>query len=256
MVTLVDVMRLRRLALSLIMAIGTASASQHSCKWSYKSLHWDLSPLIHQPSAIQDYQISRGAWMFDMNVCANTNTIPAVCQGPDRRPAPGYQTLVKDGERACYVMGNVNTGVWSLLDENKPEDGVKLTYSAGTKCDGRTGRSMEYHFICDPQVDGPGEPVTVAGECRFMIIWQTKFACPTYPAYSPLLAVWGLVLLGVYLVGGFVYNVCGRGEPISIGAVPHSEAIMALFLLCRECVPGPKGTSAQETTRLNPTADV
>ena len=31
---------------------------------------------------------------------------------------------------------------------------------------------MEYHFICDPNIQTPGKPITVAGECRFMIIWQ------------------------------------------------------------------------------------
>eukprot|EP00960_Hanusia_phi_P069147 767012-Hanusia_phi.AAC.8 len=31
-------------------------------------------------------------------------------------------------------MGNVHTAKWGLLDENNPEDGIKLTYSAGTKC--------------------------------------------------------------------------------------------------------------------------
>jgi len=163
---------------------------------------------------------------------------------------------MKDGETACYYMGNVNTAVWGLLDENKPEDGVKLTYSAGTKCDGSTGRSMEYHFICDPQVEGPGQPVTVAGECRFMIIWQSQLACPSYPAYSPLLALWAVLLLALYLIVGFAYNVLGNGMPPSLSAVPHSAALAALAMLCGECVGGRKGDAPQETTRLNPTADV
>ncbi len=30
-------------------------------------------------------------------------------------------------EKACYYMGDLNTGVWGLLDESRPEDGVKLT---------------------------------------------------------------------------------------------------------------------------------
>ena len=46
--------------------------------------------------------------------------------------------------RVCVVCVRVCVcvciGVWGLLDENAPESGVKLTYSAGTQCDGRTGR--------------------------------------------------------------------------------------------------------------------
>ena len=38
------------------------------------------------------------------------------------------------------VCACVCVGVWGLLDENAPESGVKLTYSAGTQCDGRMGR--------------------------------------------------------------------------------------------------------------------
>jgi hypothetical protein len=59
---------------------------------------------------------------------------------------------MRNGEVACYYMGNVHTREWALLDEGRPEEGLKLTYRAGTSCDGRTGRSMEHHFICDPSV--------------------------------------------------------------------------------------------------------
>ena len=31
------------------------------------------------------------------------------------RTAPGYQTLYKNGESACYAMGNLHTPVWGLL---------------------------------------------------------------------------------------------------------------------------------------------
>jgi len=35
---------------------------------------------------------------------------------------------------------------------------------------------MEYHFICDAGIKGVGEPETVAGECRFIIIWQVSLS--------------------------------------------------------------------------------
>jgi hypothetical protein len=28
-------------------------------------------------------------------------------------------------------MGDINTGIWGLLDEGRPQEGLKLTYSAG-----------------------------------------------------------------------------------------------------------------------------
>ena len=56
---------------------------------------------------------------------------PQVCQqvSQDTPPAPGYQTLSKNGEQSCYLLGDVNTGMWGLLDEAKPEEGLKLTVS-------------------------------------------------------------------------------------------------------------------------------
>jgi len=73
---------------------------------------------------------------------------------------------MRNGEVACYYMGNVHTREWALLDEGRPEEGLKLTYKAGTSCDGRTGRSMEHHFICDPSVrPAPPPPPPDARSC-------------------------------------------------------------------------------------------
>jgi hypothetical protein len=37
----------------------------------------------------------------------------------------------QNGEKTCYIMGDINTGIWGLLDEGRPQEGLKLTYSAG-----------------------------------------------------------------------------------------------------------------------------
>eukprot|EP00290_Baffinella_frigidus_P028732 CAMPEP_0180241750 /NCGR_PEP_ID=MMETSP0987-20121128/32843_1 /TAXON_ID=697907 /ORGANISM="non described non described, Strain CCMP2293" /LENGTH=138 /DNA_ID=CAMNT_0022208791 /DNA_START=24 /DNA_END=436 /DNA_ORIENTATION=+ len=125
--------------LSALFASCEGQSGEHSCSWQYNDLHWDLSPLVkHKPS--RDYKVDRSNWEFDMNVCANTLRIPPACThqfGDKVQRAPGYQTFTHDGEIACYYMGNVNTR--GLLDEGRPEEGLKLTYKAGTSCDGRTG---------------------------------------------------------------------------------------------------------------------
>eukprot|EP00802_Teleaulax_amphioxeia_P014651 Tamp_14722.p5 GENE.Tamp_14722~~Tamp_14722.p5 ORF type:complete len:136 (+),score=22.81 Tamp_14722:838-1245(+) len=129
---------------------------------------------------------------------------------------------------------------------------------------------MEYHFICDAGIKGVGEPETVAGECRFIIIWQTKYACAYYPNGTSLklMSWWGVIALAVYLAAGFVYNVAGKGLPLHPSSIPHSEAWEAGGILAWEAAravikrlaasrssAGPKyGIGGEEATSLNPPA--
>lgn len=134
---------------------------------------------------------------------------------------------------------------------------LKFTIPAprsGTKCDARTGRSIEYHFVCNPEgkrswcgrtffsiassiisrrlvqsstvqrgktlqlclTEGPvtriandsaapedAPPTTVAGECRFMVIWPTPLACPAYQSAGAEFGV-GFGGFGIFLVGGII----------------------------------------------------
>lgn len=45
---------------------------------------------------------------------------------------------------------------------------------------------------------------------------------------------WGFILIGLYLTGGFLYNVASRGRPLEPASLPHYEALSALGLLVRE----------------------
>eukprot|EP00291_Cryptomonas_curvata_P021892 CAMPEP_0172160560 /NCGR_PEP_ID=MMETSP1050-20130122/5624_1 /TAXON_ID=233186 /ORGANISM="Cryptomonas curvata, Strain CCAP979/52" /LENGTH=145 /DNA_ID=CAMNT_0012830333 /DNA_START=111 /DNA_END=544 /DNA_ORIENTATION=+ len=119
-----------------------ASSSESSCSWSYNELHWDFESLVrHRPQ--RDYKLERGSWNFHFNPCSNTLRVPSACKElhSDAVASPGYQILSKDGEEACYLLGNLDTQEFGLIDEQRPEEGVRLTYRAGTQCDGRTGRS-------------------------------------------------------------------------------------------------------------------
>ena len=71
---------------------------------SYNNLNWDLTTLIrHKPQ--RDYVIERGGWKFYMNPCSDTLRTPASCGQQLSREAPGFQTLSKNGEEACYALG-------------------------------------------------------------------------------------------------------------------------------------------------------
>ena len=203
--------------------ICDATGGKEVCTWSYNSLHWDLLPLMrHRP--LRDYEVHRGSWTFFVNPCTDTLRIPPSC--PKAVHAPGYQTLSQGGEEACYILGNLETQTFGLLDEQRPEEGIKITYSAGTQCDGRTSRSMEFHFLCNPAIEF-GQPTTVTGECRFVFLWETSLACPFYPNHNTMYLAWGLILLATYLVSFTIYNMKTKGLSGS-AAVPHVDYLRAL----------------------------
>jgi hypothetical protein len=106
-----------------------ASSSESTCSWyfsyhfllicclyrgyklsenhrSYNDLHWDFDSLVrHKPQ--RDYKLERGSWNFHFNPCANTLRVPSMCKDlhSDTVASPGYQTLSKGGEEACYLLG-------------------------------------------------------------------------------------------------------------------------------------------------------
>jgi len=134
--------------------------------------------------------------------------------------AVGYQTA--DG--VCYSMGDLSTGQWSLLNNKKPRQGLKLTYTGGSQCDGFTYRSVEYHFECDPTA-GIGVPRAVFGDCEFVVLWKTAHACASRP--SMIWPVFFLAFLGItaYLLGRFIYNIRVKQMLLDWEAVPHIRLV-------------------------------
>jgi hypothetical protein len=82
---------------------------------------------------------------------------------------------------------------------------VKLTYRAGTQCDGRTGRSLEYHFLCNPALPA-GEPAAIAGDCGFIVTWETALACPLRPRSVATYVACAVAAVLAYLVAAFLCN--------------------------------------------------
>jgi hypothetical protein len=82
---------------------------------------------------------------------------------------------------------------------------VKLTYRAGTQCDGRTGRSLEYHFLCNPALPA-GEPAAIAGDCGFIVTWETALACPLRPRSVATYVACAAAAVLAYLVAAFLCN--------------------------------------------------
>ncbi len=73
---------------------------------TYNDLRWDLRELMRQRPQ-RDYVYDRGSWKFYLNVCRDTLRVPSPCKdlGPVEVRSPGYQTLSKNGESACYLLG-------------------------------------------------------------------------------------------------------------------------------------------------------
>mmetsp|Transcript_11781 Transcript_11781/g.18495 ORF Transcript_11781/g.18495 Transcript_11781/m.18495 type:complete len:334 (+) Transcript_11781:63-1064(+) len=176
------------------------------------------------PQGCQDYKVHRQDDDFYLNVCSNVMRKPAECVNlfgeRNVQSSIGYQTA--DG--VCYTMGSLRTGKWSLLDNRHPEAGLKLTYTGGDQCDGRTERSTEFHFECNPDA-GDGEPVTVMGDCDFVVTWETALACPSGKTSLFQFLFWGLALFGLYLMGGFFHNVRFKNLPADIDAIPHIDQL-------------------------------
>jgi hypothetical protein len=85
----------------------SSAGSEPACSWSYNDLRWDFSDLVrHRPQ--RDYKLQRGSWTFHFNPCSNTLRVPAACKHLQLAEAesPGFQTLSKDGEEACYLLGD------------------------------------------------------------------------------------------------------------------------------------------------------
>ena len=127
------------------------------------------------------------------------------------------------------IAGDLETQEFGLLDEERPEEGVKLTYRAGTQCDGRTGRSLEHRLLCDPAAPAAGEPVAITGDCRFVVTWQTALACPARPRSVAAFAACAVAAVVAYVVAGCLCNAyLGRA------AVPYTAHARALAGLVAE----------------------
>eukprot|EP00802_Teleaulax_amphioxeia_P015337 Tamp_15426.p1 GENE.Tamp_15426~~Tamp_15426.p1 ORF type:complete len:165 (-),score=9.34 Tamp_15426:90-584(-) len=127
-------------------------------------------------------------------------------------------------------MGQLRTGRWSLLDPRRPEAGLKLTYSGGSKCDESTHRSTQFHFECNPDA-GRGEPVAVFGDCEFVVTWETAYACPIRQTQLMTFLWWAVVIFAIYLMLGFFYNVRFNNMAPDLGAIPHVQWLQWLGTL-------------------------
>merc|ERR1712216_238814 len=211
-------------------ALVTALSS-HPCAFVSKNdKEYDLTDLSRSRSTCsssdaegcQDYHVHRVDNDFYFNVCRNAMRKPPECADlfgeQNVHPSIGYQT----GDGVCYYMGQLRSGRWGLLDPRNPQVGLKLTYSGGSPCDGDTRRSTQFHFECNPDA-GKGEPVAVFGDCEFVVTWETALACPIRQTQLTSFLWWGFVLVALYLLLGFFYNVRFKDLPPDLGAVPHGQ---------------------------------
>uniref|UniRef100_A0A6U6CFP7 Autophagy-related protein 27 n=2 Tax=Guillardia theta TaxID=55529 RepID=A0A6U6CFP7_GUITH len=215
------------------------SMSSHPCVFEHHSkstgnvYDWDLSQLQNSNEKCttrhcRDYSLTRGDEVFFFNICRNTMNLPDECialyKDPSKIPRGiGYQTA--DG--VCYKMGDASRARWSLLDPRRPSRGVKLDYGGGSRCDGKTSRSISFHFECDRTLS-VGRPIAVYGDCEFVVRWRTGYACPRKPSTFLPIFFWVLVAVGLYLIAVFYYNVRYRNLPASMESFPHIKEIRLL----------------------------
>ncbi|KAJ7609184.1 hypothetical protein DFH06DRAFT_1485893 [Mycena polygramma] len=120
-----------------------------------------------------------------------------------------------------FSIGQVNTTLSFSGRAGHPH----LTLSSGSKCLDSNGKtiealhgSTEIEFICDPSA-GAGTPRLVAqlppggddAACAFFFEWRTAAACATSEGVTFGGIIWflfmsALILLGIYLVVGTLYN--------------------------------------------------
>lgn len=126
---------------------------------------------------------------FFVKPCGTYKSSEPKCQELKFDNAAGYQVtedVEKDGTitKTCFSIGSSKEPKFSLLDNENPDEGVKVIYEGGTPdfCKPEKPRSLEVNFHCSTQsnemyndVDEPDE-----GKCSYVMHYNTVHACPKY----------------------------------------------------------------------------
>ncbi len=103
---------------------------------------------------------------------------------PVLMPSPLYQLYPQNG--GCIACGAANTITATLLDSSNPSAGVKVGYSGGNTCPGVSSpRTMAYWLKCNqsaPVDSVPSSEILTNTEDGYVVVWETRFACPTQVA--------------------------------------------------------------------------
>mmetsp|Transcript_49995 Transcript_49995/g.117543 ORF Transcript_49995/g.117543 Transcript_49995/m.117543 type:complete len:155 (+) Transcript_49995:142-606(+) len=120
----------------------------------------------------------------------------------------------------CFELGKLSTMHWEEIGHNK---GLTLTYMDGTQCDAQTFRSVTLRFEC-AAVDESAGPQHVEGNCHFVVVWPTPFACVGgIPGSSTGWVIFGSLsaLILLYFCGGVAIKMI-QGTPFGIDALPNA----------------------------------
>lgn len=131
--------------------------------------------------------------VFHVDVCG-VQAIPDYCGSDKIKKESGFSGIqvTKDYDPNdpnspkktfynCYGIGTSESKQFAYLDDDNPDEGVKVTYKDGTKC-GNKPRTFEVNFHCSDQSNDANDNVIEPGEdtCHYIIDYNTVKACPSY----------------------------------------------------------------------------
>ncbi len=89
-----------------------------------------------------------------------------------------------------------------------------------------------------------GEPSAIAGDCGFVVTWETALACPLRPHHAAAYAACVAAAVAAYVLVGFLCNsVRGRA------AVPHAAHVRAAASIVAEHAAAAAGPHAHVHAR-------
>jgi len=179
---------------------------------------YDFSPLQNvQTSA----SIQNGTYTFYVTPCANTPQNKLITPPCASSSTPAIQ--IENGQCTAY-LASLSTQQFSYDNGT-----VVIAYTGGQDCGSGINRQAKIRFQCDLTTESNLWQVLsdFPSKCMYEFDWKTKYACPT--GSSGLSGgAWFLIfvfaiILPVYLLGGFIYNIQVKKVAPGRDAIPNIE---------------------------------
>lgn len=164
---------------------------------------YDLSPLGTKVYKVED----SSGWVYHFALCGESN----IDLGNDLK----NDAILQTGNGEQHVVAT------KIISRHGGDEWVQLVFGEGDKYNNhcnKQARKAQILFICDPNVDGNGEPQLLdeannnTDYCYYMFEWSTPLVCPTNSksrrgmSAGKLLLLEFVVIVVVYLALGIGYK--------------------------------------------------